>query len=560
MNERARANRQWLNTWGVVARLWFFGSVSAGLVAALATVVQLGLMAWVIHAVVADAVGQVSHLTAPLVGLLLAIVIRALAQALQDVSGANAARCIRQKIRAALLAQWAQQGPVRLAGESSAVLASEWVEQVDALEGYFARFQPQLWLSVLVPLLVVSVVFVLDWLAAIFLLAAAPLIPIFMILVGMGAERLNQKHFASTSRLAGHFLDRVRGLTTLQLFGQSDAAVQSVAAAADEYRRLNLGTLRVAFLSSAVLEFFASVAIAVVAIYVGFGLLGYIDFGPAGELSLFSGLLVLLLAPEFFQPLRTLSHHYHDRATALGAADHLRKRFQDSPADTDSVPVPQRTPDSDFAGIVVESLTVTYPGRGAVFKGLGFRLPAGQSLVLNGPSGSGKSSVLNVLAGFYRSTEGAVSIFGQPPGTQPVAWLNQRPFLIQGSWADNLRVAAPSATPAAMKQALDRVGLTTILTQQPQGLDTPLGEGGRGLSVGQGHRLALARIFLTPTRLVLLDEPTEGLDPYSRQEVIAALRRVARTGVTLIIASHQPELSAMADHRLTLPVWSASDA
>lgn len=534
--------------------------MGAGLIAGLATIAQLGLMARIIQLVVVDGVAQLGELLPLFAGVLLAIVIRALAQALQGVSGAGAARSIREQVRTALLAHWQSQGPVKLAGESSAVLAGEWVEHVDALEGYFARFQPQLWLSLLIPLAVLLVVFSLDWLAAIFLLAAAPLIPCFMILVGMGAERLNQQHFASASRLAGHFLDRVRGLTTLQLFGQAQASVQSVVAAADQYRRLNLRTLRVAFLSSAVLEFFSSVAIAVVAIYVGFGLLGYIDFGPASDLTLFSGLFILLIAPEFFQPLRDLSQHYHDRAAALGAADHLRTRLEGplpNEVNTQTINREDTTtaahaPTIKKHVVMVENLAAAYPGRGVIFEGINFEVAAGQSLALTGPSGSGKTSVLNVLAGFCSPSVGSACVFGEQPGSKPLAWINQRPFLVQGSWADNLRLTTPSATPAAMMQALQRVGLTEVLAQQSHGLDTPLGEGGRGLSGGQGHRLALARLFLTDVKLALLDEPTAGLDPYSRQEVISALRTLSDAGITLIIATHQPELIAIADRELNL--------
>lgn len=214
-HENTKLNRRWLNTWSATVTLWLWGSVGAGLIAGLATIAQLGLMARIIQLVVVDGAGQLDELLPSFAGLLLAVAVRALAQALQGISGAGAARSIREQVRKALLAHWQYQGPVELAGESSAALASEWVEHVDALEGYFARFQPQLWLSLLIPFAVLIVVFTLDWLAALFLLAAAPLIPFFMILVGMGAERLNQQHFASASQLAGHFLDRVRGLTTL---------------------------------------------------------------------------------------------------------------------------------------------------------------------------------------------------------------------------------------------------------------------------------------------------------------------------------------------------------
>ena len=546
--ERARRNRQWLGERARTLRPWLWGAVGAGYLGALATIVQLGLMAWVVHAAIVLST-PLAELLWWFVALGATVVIRASALALQGINGARAAEGARQSVRDELMHSWAEQGPVRLAEASSAVLASEWVEQVDALEGYFARFQPQLWLSVLIPLTVLVVAFALDWLAALFLLLAAPLIPLFMALVGMGAERLNQQHFESVSRLAGHFLDRVRGLTTLQLFGQSARAVRDVAEASDDYRRLNMRTLRVAFLSSAVLEFFASVSIAVVAIYVGFGLLGYIDFGPAGELTLFSGLFVLLLAPEFFQPLRTLSQHYHDRAAALGAADHLVDRLQAPPREPQT---PPETAPATAQEVAVTDLAVAYEGRGKILSGISFRLPEGETLALSGPSGSGKSSILQVLAGFQRPAAGQVSIFGTAPGTEPVAWMDQRPFLIQGSWADNLRLTAPEATEQQMIEAVTRAGLAEVLAAQPLGLETPLGEGGRGLSGGQAHRLALARIFLSPVRLALLDEPTAGLDPRTRDDVIDALRALAQSDITLIIASHQSELVALAEHRLDL--------
>jgi ATP-binding cassette, subfamily C, bacterial CydD len=546
---QARCNRQWLQDRSRGLRACLLAAVAAGFLGGLATLLQLGLTAWLIHSTIVLDTPLAEQLWL-LAALLCTVLVRALALALQNISGARAAHRVRQSLRKELMHSWDQQGPVRLAGESSAVLANEWVEQADALEGYFARFQPQLWLAALIPLSVLVVAFSLDWLAALFLLLAAPLIPLFMILVGMGAERLNQQHFAAVSRLAGHFLDRVRGLTTLQLFGQSERAVRDVAEASEDYRCLNMRTLRVAFLSSAVLEFFASVSIAVVAIYVGFGLLGYIQFGPAGELTLFSGLFVLLLAPEFFQPLRTLSQHYHDRAAALGAAEHLRARLQ--PVEASPGPETATAPNADEQHVTVRDLAVDYPGRGRVLSGVSFRLAKGQSLALSGRSGSGKSSILQVLAGFHPPADGQVLLFGKPPGQQAVAWMNQRPFLIQGSWADNLRLTAPEASYPDMKAAVSQAGLGAVLAQQPQGLDTPLGEGGRGLSGGQAHRLALARIFLSPPRLALLDEPTAGLDPHSRQDVIVALETLAQSGITLIIATHQPELLAMADHRLEL--------
>ncbi|MCP1328622.1 thiol reductant ABC exporter subunit CydD, partial [Halomonas sp. 707D4] len=412
----------------------------------------------------------------------------------------------------------------------SGALATQAVEHVDALEGYFARFHPQLRIVVVLPLLIACVVGALDYVVVIFLLLAAPLIPFFMALVGMGAERLNREQFGAISRLSAHFVDRVRGMSTLQLFGRTEQARRDVWYATDEYRRLSMKTLRLAFLSSAVLEFFASVAIAVVAMYVGFGLLGYIDYGPASSLTLFSGLAVLLLAPEFFQPLRTLSQHYHDRAAALGAAESL-VYLLDQPRKAAG---PANAPDND-ALLELINVEIGHDGE-SVLGDVSLVLEPGDVVVLTGASGSGKSSLLALLAGFMVPRAGELR---RRPQTQ-VAWLDQSPCLLQGSLADNLALADPEAGPEAMREALDQAGLGELLEALPQGLETPLGERGVGLSGGQAQRLALARIYLSEAPLVLLDEPTANLDAGTEAVVVEALGRWARAGRTLVIATHHP--------------------
>jgi ATP-binding cassette subfamily C protein CydD len=358
-------------------------------------------------------------------------------------------------------------------------------------------------------------------------------------------------------RMAGQFLDRVRNLTSLQLFGQVGRSIARIEQATQAYRTVTMATLKVAFLSSAVLEFFASVAIAVVAMYIGFGLLGYIDYGPSPELSLFSGLFILLLAPEFFQPLRSLAQHYHDRAAALAAADALAELEA-----LDSLPAaPQDLPNhAAEEGIQLRDVHLSYAGRGEILRGVNLHIHAGEVLALVGPSGSGKSSLLHGLAGFIQPEAGTIGLFGQPPGQQAVAWMGQRPFLIKGSWADNLRLTAPEATPAAMQQALAAVGLSALLAAQPQGLDSPLGEGGRGLSGGQAQRLALARVWLNNAQLVLLDEPTASLDEQSEADVIDALQALASSGRTLIIATHHPALMQMANRVMRLHEGRLLDA
>nr|WP_281506027.1 thiol reductant ABC exporter subunit CydD [Chromohalobacter nigrandesensis] len=522
-------------------------AIAAGVVGGLATLAQLGLMAWLISAVVVHESALVTlwPYAAALAG---AVIVRSLAQWLQETCGLEAGLRVKARVRAQVLDHLAALGPVSLAERHSAGSTAQLVDQVEALEGYIARYVPQATLAVVMPLIFLGVAFSLDWLAALFFLIAAPLIPLFMALIGMGAQRLNEQQFQAMTRLAGHFLDRVRGLTTLQLFGRTRQATEEVTAVADDYRRRNMKTLRVAFLSSAVLEFFASVSIAVIAIYIGFGLLGYIQFGPADQLTLFSGLFLLFMAPDFFQPLRLLAQHYHDRASALGAAEGLRALLAQTPpqgprmapldSDDDTTPLRAR----------LTEVSVTHTGRGRVLGPLDLDIADGEVVALVGPSGAGKSTLLQVLAGFVDAESGEVLLHAE----SRLAWLDQRPFLMQGTLAENLRLVAPEASDARLREALSAAQLGDLLAALPEGLDTFLGERGLGLSGGQASRLALARVFLSDAPLVLLDEPTASLDPDSERRVIEGLKQLAAQGRTLVIATHHPAVMAMADRVLRL--------
>ncbi|MFW5824061.1 MAG: thiol reductant ABC exporter subunit CydD [Marinobacter sp.] len=540
---------QWLRQRQRPARGSVRAAVVAGFAAAVAAVVQFGGMAWIAHSMLtADAPPEGLPGWAALV--LLAIAVRAVSVSLQNRFAADASNRIRALLRRDLLARFRHLGPVRLGQSSSGTLASEWLDQVEALHGYFAHYLPQMALSVAVPLLILVVVFWLDWLAALFLLLSAPLIPLFMALVGMGAEKLNQQHMETLGRLSGHFLDRLRGLTTLQLFQYTPAAAREIAAVTHEYRRINMKTLRVAFLSSAVLEFFASVAIAVVAIYIGFGLLGYIDYGPSGDLTLFSGLFILLLAPEFFQPLRQLAQHYHDRAAALGAAAQLRHRLDGE--DQMEAVQQEDTVVSTPVAVEVDGAAVTFPDGRTGLEPISLTVRPGELVALEGPSGAGKSTLLHLLAGFIRPDSGQVRVFGKLAGNDPIGWLGQTPFIRQDTWAGNLRLAAPGATDKQLMEALERVGLLQLLQQRSQGLNTPLAEGGIGLSGGRARRLAVARLYLAHFPLVLMDEPTAGLDARSEQHLIDAILALRAQGSTIVMASHHPAVLAAADRRLVL--------
>ncbi|SHF54984.1 ATP-binding cassette, subfamily C, CydD [Modicisalibacter ilicicola DSM 19980] len=541
--------RAWLHLQAREIRGWLWLSSVLGVLAGLMTLLQMALLAWVVSRLI-DGEAPPGTLTTAFGALAGVIVLRALAQWGQESAGVEASWRVRRRVRAMLLDHLAALGPTGLSDRHPAGLGGQLVEQVEALDGYFARFLPQLRLVMALPLVLLGVVLWLDWLAGVLLLLAAPLIPLFMALVGMGAERLNREQFVAVTRLAGHFLDRVRGLTTLQLFNRAERSVEEVFVAADDYRRRSMRTLRLAFLSSAVLEFFASVAIAMIAIYIGFGLLGYIRFGPADELTLFSGLLILLLAPEFFQPLRTLAQHYHDRAAALGAADGLvtlLNRPVPDGTEREGWPMPGAF-DTPGARIRLSEASVAYPGREGVLGPLSLALEPGQCLAVVGPSGAGKSTLLRLLAGFAHAEQGRVEVVP----AAPIAWMDQRPWLVQGSLADNLRLAAPEASDEQLGAALSRVGLDGLLATLPEGLATPLGERGLGVSGGQAQRLALGRVFLSEAPLVLLDEPTANLDEASEAQIVASLRDLKARGRTLVVATHHPALIALADRVLSI--------
>ena len=557
-----RQVRKWLAELAKGNRRWIRGTVLAGVVTGITTIIQMVFLAHIVHQGVIEEV-PLLDLSPFFIGLVGSILLRALAQGVQTRLAARCSQQVRHDARQQLHEHWQSLGPVALGHSSAGELAREWIDHVEALHGYFARFLPQITLSALVPLMILVLVFSLDWLCGVFLLLSAPMIPFFMALVGMGAEKLNQQHFETISRLSGQFLDKVRGLTTLQLFGQTEGATELLRQRSDRYRQITMKTLRVAFLSSAVLEFFSSMAIAVVAIYIGFGLLGYISFGPSPELTLFSGLLILLLAPEFFQPLRTLSQYYHDRAAALGAAAEILTRLNSQPEGGHTQPVqpaqPAVTAGSPDA-IELNNVTLGYRSGQPLFEGLSLSFPKGSCTALTGPSGGGKSSLLHLLAGFIQPDEGSISLFGKAPGSFSFGWLGQSGFLVTGTWADNLRLTAPEASDIAIETALRTLGLGDLLDSREAGINSPVSEDGQGLSGGQARRLSLARIFVADYDLILLDEPTAGLDSDSEVYVIQALRKLAESGKTLIFSTHHQALLTLADRVLLVSDGEVRDA
>lgn len=484
-----------------------------------------------------------------LAALVCAILLRFGAVWASEHFGFAAAAKVMRALRARLLDRVEAIGPVGLAEARTGELVAALADGVRAVEPYYSRYIPASVLAVMLPLAVLVAVFPFDWVSGLILLATAPFIPIFMILIGKGTEALNQKQWRRLARMSGHLLDAVQGLATLKAFNAADRMVAEVAAVADDYRRDTMAVLRVAFLSSAVLEFFATVSIALIAIFIGFRLLW-------GEMPFFPGLFVLLLAPEFYAPLRAMGTAYHARMEAIGAAERL-VALEEMPALAESggtAPLPGL----DIISIRFENVSLTFPDGRVALDNVSFTIGAGETVALVGPSGAGKSSILNLVLGFVRPTAGRVLVNGVPLAELDIAdvrrrmaYVPQRPRLFAGSLAVNIAPGEASPDPARLAQAVADAGLAEVVAALPEGLSADVGEGGAGLSGGQAHRLAVARAFYRAAPLVVLDEPTAHLDRESEADVQAALSRllVGRTG---LVAAHRMASVVDADRIIVL--------
>ncbi len=460
---------------------------------------------------------------------------------------------IRRQLRDQVLTRLAQPAAQLAHSDSEGALASRVLDQVDALDGYLQRYVVQARLAVLVPLLLVAVITPFSWLAALLLLLTAPLVPLFMIILGNAASASSRKQLQALSRLGGRFLDLVRGMRTLQQLQATAQAQEQVAQAAEGYRQRTMAVLRLAFLSSAVLEFFAALSIALVAVYLGLGLLGILPWAKETIPVPYTGaLFILLLAPEFYAPLRQLGNDYHAKADAEAALQELEPLLQQSGwQHSGEQPLQGSLP----ADIQADNLQVISADGRQRLQLDRLHLPAGQSLLLQGASGAGKSTVLQVLLGAL-PYQGSLTVNGQDfAELQLDSWLDgldylaQTPHFIEGSLADNLRLAQPEATGPQMRAALEQVGLGELLAGR--GLDWPLQERGSGLSGGQLSRLALARLLLRDRPLWLLDEPTAHLDPDSRRQIHQLLQQLGR-GRSLILVSHSSIALDWVDQRLEL--------
>ena len=529
------------------ARALLAADAVLALVAALLVLAQAVLLARVAARGFEGA--TLSELATPFVLLVVVVSVRATTAWGFETLGRRGAQATLSRLRLELVERRLHHQPAALDDTEGAELATLAVSGVDALETTFTRYLPQLVLAVAVPIAVLLLTAWVDPVSAAVMLLTLPLVPVFMWLIGRYAEARARERWDALAVLSGHFLDVVRGLPTLRAFNRSHRQAAEIARVSDSYRRATMATLRVAFLSGAVLELAATLGIALVAVTVGVRLV-------EGGLGLEAGLTVLVLAPELYLPLRNLAAQFH--ASADGAA--VTQRLLDlveRPSTAVSGVV--EAPSPACASVRLDGVSFTYPARAdVVLDSVDLELFPGETVVLVGPSGGGKSTLARLLLRFAEPTRGRVSAGGLDLADcdvrawrQQIAWVPQRPTMFHQSIVDNVRLGDATADSTRVRAAAELAGADEFVRALPEGYETVIGDGGRPLSAGEIQRLALARAFLRDAPLVILDEPTANLDPESARIVADAIERLRRDRTILLIA-HARELESHGDRLLEL--------
>ncbi|MEW1719652.1 thiol reductant ABC exporter subunit CydD [Streptomyces sp. NPDC093109] len=526
-------------------RFFLAAVVALGLAGAGLVIAQAMLIAEVVVGAFQHGLDS-SSLRTPLLLLAAVAVGRGLVAWLTELAAHRASAAVKSELRRRLLARAAELGPAWLSGRRTGSLVALATRGVDALDDYFARYLPQLGLAVVVPVAVLARIVTEDWVSAAVIVVTLPLIPMFMALIGWATQSRMDRQWSLLSRLSGHFLDVVAGLPTLKVFGRAKAQAESIRTITTQYRQATLRTLRIAFLSSFALELLSTLSVALVAVGIGMRLVH-------GELDLYTGLVVLVLAPEAYLPIRQVGAQYHAAAEGLAAAEEIFTVLETEPPARGTGAVPG-APRLELTGVTVRHQGRTEPSLDAAT----LTVEPGETVALVGPSGVGKSTLLQVLLGFAVPDEGRVRVDGRELASldsdrwhERIAWVPQHPHLFAGTIAENVRLARPDAEAAAVWDALRDAGAADFVAALPRGLDTALGEDGAGLSAGQRQRLALARAFLADRPVLLLDEPTAALDGETEEGIVDAVRRLA-VGRTVLLVVHRPALLAVADRVVEL--------
>lgn len=526
----------------LAAERWYLVLIGIfSLTAAVLIILQARLLSAILNAVFLEGADAVK--VAPLLtSLLLVGILRAGAGGAMEVLSGWLAVNIKEKIRRSLFDRLLTAGPAFIESENSGEVSNTLTNGVEALDAYYSQYLPQLAISAIIPLAILLAVFPLDWLSGLVFLITAPLIPFFMVLIGKGSESVTRRQWQALSRMSAFFLDTLQGLRELKQWNRSREHAQRIAKVAEDYRRTTMSVLRITFLSALVLELAATISTAVIAVQIGLRLLyGLMEFQQA--------FVVLLLAPEFYQPLRLLGQRFHAGMSGVSAASRIFALVDSLPVQicesTKSIPTFRK---GDF--IRFENVSFRFSGReAAALEEINFELKHGEMMALVGSSGSGKTTVANLMMGFILPQKGHIWINHQSLAEldlyawrKQIARVGQRPFVQHGTLRENLLMASPSSSPSELQRAIYFAQLQDLILRLPQGLETPIGEGGIKLSSGEIQRLALARAFLKDAPIVVLDEPTAHLDAGLEQVLEESIHRLCAGRTVLMIAHRLPTI------------------
>lgn len=538
--KKQRDLNKWLKQQSKLAKRWLGLAVGLGVLSSVLLLGQAALLATILHSLIIEQVDKFALLPC-FIGLAAIIGLRAVCSWGRELAGYRCGEQIRIYIRQLILDKLRELGPAYIKGKPAGSWATLLLEQVEDMHDFFARYLPQMSLSVLIPFVILIVVFPVNWAAGLIFLLTAPLVPLFMALVGMKAADANRKNFKALQRLSGHFYDRLQSMTTIRLFDRTKAETEVMYGASEVFRTRTMDVLKIAFLSSAVLEFFTSISIALTAVYFGFAFIGELNFGDYGAgVTLFAGLFILILAPEFYQPLRDLGTFYHAKQQAVGAAESIVE-FLDTEVSTvrsGNTQLETQTP----ICIKADNLEIYSPEGRKLVGPVSFEINACTTTALVGPSGAGKTSLVNAILGFL-PYQGSLTIndierteLDLTSWRENISWVGQNPLLLHGSIRDNITLGNTDVDEQRIQRVLQKSHAAEFVNNH--GLEYQVSDRSGGLSVGQAQRLALARAMVQNGHFWLLDEPTASLDARSERLVMEGLAGQIE-GKTALMVTHQ---------------------
>jgi len=523
----------------------FYLSTLFGVLSGFLVIYQAWILASILNSVIFKN-ASLDEIKNELLILIVVFIFKAILTLLSNTFAHKFASNIKIKLRDNLLRHLQKVGPIYPNKKHSGSDVNTLIDAVESIEKYYTLYMPSVVFVAVIPIAILIVAFPIDWISSLILLVTAPVIVFFMILIGKGAQKLNQKQWRQLSRLSSHFIDALQGLPTLKIFNGAKKEALIIKRLANEYKDRTMSVLKVAFLSSLLLEFFSSVGIAMVAVTIGFRLM-------YGQMEFIDGMFLLLIAPEFYMYIRNMGSSYHARMEGIGAAEQILELVEKKSLNNFDSTNKTKLEIGDTLEIEFRDVKFSYDKNQEALKGINLKIKPNQMTVFIGKSGSGKSTIANLLLGFITPTSGKILINGKSLSEfsleewrQKVAWMPQFAHLFKGTIKENIKLAKQDASEEELKEASKFANCDEFISRLPNGYDTLIGEKGSGLSGGQRQRVALARAFLKEVPLLVLDEPTASLDKKSEEFIEAGIEKLKQSR-TIVAIAHRLHTIKMAE-------------